>query len=241
MIRSLEAGSEYHFRFKAENKLKTVYSSDRMFCTSVKDIDGNLYPVIKLGNQFWIAKNLMVTHYNDRTPISNPTADADWIAAGNAKTGAFCYYNNDKKIGEVYGCLYNWYAINTGKLAIKGWHVPTYDEWIEMLRFTGNTYNDGKDLCLKEEGFDHWKSGDNGTNLSGFTAIPSGERAENKNYVFGFLDLHLTASWWTSDEWISGYTRILYMDYDKPYIFNDQCPKNMYGIGVRIIKDSDSK
>jgi len=238
LLRNLEAGSEYHFCFKAENLLGTVYTSDRLFCTGIKDIDGNLYPVVKIGDQLWIAKNLMVTHYNDGSPIANPTADADWLAAGSAKSGAYCWYSNNQSIGKTYGALYNWYTIATGKLAPKGWHVPTYDEFIKMI-VASYKIGGPVDSSLKETGFNHWKSPNSGaTNATGFSAIPSGERAENKKYEFGFLDLHLTASWWTADEWVDGYTRILYIDYDKPYCFNDQCPKNMYGIGVRIIKDS---
>ena len=240
LLRYLEAGSEYHFCFKAENLLGTVYTGDKLFCTSVKDIDGNLYPVIKIGSQLWIAKNLMVTHYNDGAPIANPTTDADWLAAGSAKTGAYCYYNNDPNIGKTYGALYNWYTINTGKLAIKGWHVPTYDEWMQMVSSKSIADSNGfTGGSLKETDYDHWKSPNAGaTNITGFTAIPSGERADNKSYVFGFLDLHLTASWWTADEWVDGYTRIIYIDYDDPSVFNNQCPKNIYGIAVRIIKDS---
>lgn len=243
LLRNLEAGSEYHFRFKAENILDTVYTSDRIFCTGVKDIDGNLYPVIKIGNQFWIAKNLMTTHYNDGSSIVNPISSADWVSTGNSKIGAYCWYNNDPEIGKIYGGLYNWYAIATGKLAIKGWHVPTYDEWMTMNIANYRNLHVTTDGCLKETGFDHWKSPNLGaTNATGFTALPNGGRyytASPDDGVLRFSDLHVSAVWWTADEFIDGFTRILYMDYNKTDCYNDHCDRNMYGLGVRLVKDSE--
>ena len=55
-----------------------------------------------------------------------------------------CYYDNDPSTGIV---LYNWYAVETGKLAPKGWHVPT-DE--EMKLSMDVNY---KSLNLKYNGF----------------------------------------------------------------------------------------
>lgn len=238
----LESGTEHHFCFKAENVLGTLKTSDVVFYTGVKDIDGNFYPVVRMGDQLCITKDLMTTHYNDGTPIPNPISDADWKAAGDSKTGAYCYYNNDPEIGKIYGALYNWYAIATGKLAPKGWHVPSYEEFMKIIVSYGLEHNLATEGYLKETGNEHWKSPNVGaTNASGFTALPNGGRyytASPDDGVLRFSDLHLSAVWWTADEFIDGFTRILYMDYDTPDCFNDHCDRNMYGLGVRIVKDS---
>jgi methyl-accepting chemotaxis protein len=42
----------------------------------------------------------------------------------------------------TYGRLYNWYAVNTGKLAPVGWHVPTDDDWTILENYLiANGYN----------------------------------------------------------------------------------------------------
>ena len=38
--------------------------------------------------------------------------------------------------------MYNWYAIETKKLAPEGWHIPTHEEWQQMEEYLiSNGYN----------------------------------------------------------------------------------------------------
>ena len=41
--------------------------------TSVTDIDGNVYSIIKIGDQIWMAENLRVTRYRNGQAIPNVT------------------------------------------------------------------------------------------------------------------------------------------------------------------------
>lgn len=90
---------------------------------TISDIDGNTYDIIKIGNQWWMAENLKVTHYQNGDPIPNVISSSDWV---NLKTGAYCIYDNNFANVATYGRLYNWYAVvDKRNIAPKGWHVPT--------------------------------------------------------------------------------------------------------------------
>src|ERR1035441_4507351 len=93
---------------------------------TVTDIDGNVYQTVKIGNQIWTVENLRVTRFNDGTAIPLDTSTATWDSIWNngLTIPAYCYYNNMTNTDSIkkWGALYNWYAVNTGKLAPKGWH-----------------------------------------------------------------------------------------------------------------------
>ena len=66
----------------------------------VTDIDGNVYHTVKIGNQWWMAENLKVTHYRNGDPIPNVTGDSEWT---HLETGAYCAYDNKKSNADTYG------------------------------------------------------------------------------------------------------------------------------------------
>lgn len=86
-----------------------------------RDVSGNLYRVVKIGTQLWFGENLKTFKYNDSTYIPLVEDNTQWASL---TTPGYCWYNNDRSTYEnIYGALYNWYAINTGKLCPAGWHV----------------------------------------------------------------------------------------------------------------------
>ena len=102
---------------------------------SVTDIDGNTYRTIVIGEQEWMAENLMVEHYANGDWIPNVTNDAQW---GNLSTGAWCYYNNDPQFECPYGKLYNWYTVaDPRNVCPTGWHVPTDAEYTILTNYLG--------------------------------------------------------------------------------------------------------
>ena len=78
------------------------------------DYENNVYKTVTIGTQTWFAENLKTTKYNDGTAIPNVTDNTAWSNLGT--TGAQCDYNNTPTNSITYGKLYNWYAVNTGKL-----------------------------------------------------------------------------------------------------------------------------
>jgi hypothetical protein len=89
---------------------------------SLTDIDGNVYKTLKIGAQTWMKENLRTTKFNDGHVIPLVEAGSVWI---KLKQPAYCWYNNDTIHKNLYGTLYNWYAIETGKLCPLGWHIPS--------------------------------------------------------------------------------------------------------------------
>jgi uncharacterized protein (TIGR02145 family) len=142
----------------------------------IKDGDGNIYTTVKIGTQNWLKENLKTTKYNDGTSIPLVTLSSDWKSL---TTPAYCYYDNDAANKDIYGALYNWYAVNTGKLCPKGFHVPTQDEWRSLRSFLGT------DPGGKMKSTTLWNAPNTGaTNSSGFTALPGGRRTDSDDALF---------------------------------------------------------
>ena len=157
------------------------------------DEDGNNYPIVTIGVQTWMAKNLKTTKYNDSTAIPNVIDDNVWWYL---ETPAFCWYNNEVSYKSTYGALYNWYTVNTGKLCPTGWHVPSDAEWTTLVDYLGGeSIAGGK---LKETDTIHWSSPNTGaTNETGFTALPGSYRWPNGPFDDG---IGKNGRWWSATE-----------------------------------------
>jgi uncharacterized protein (TIGR02145 family) len=174
-ITGLTANTTYYVRAYAINSVGTAYGNELTLTTApltINDIEGNVYHTVSIGTQVWLVENLKTTVFNDGTSIPNVTDNKGWT---NLTSSAYCWYNNDIAGKNTYGALYNWYTVNTGKLCISGWHVPTDAEWTILTTFLGGTNTAGGKL--KETGTIHWISPNtSATNETGFTALPGGAR-----------------------------------------------------------------
>lgn len=174
-------------------KLQTEIADDNLISESIhnlRDNDWNSYNVIKIGNQLWMAENLKTTKFSDGTKIPVIYDNKLW---SSLVSPGYCWYNNNPgKYKTKYGVLYNWYTVSTGKLCPVGWHVPTSDEWLSLIKYCGESIAGGK---LKKT--DNWVSPNtDATNTTGFTALPGGCRGN-----FGsFMDVGIRGHWWSSTE-----------------------------------------
>lgn len=235
-LSGLTPSTLYHYRIRAENDLGTVYSADSTFTTvitgitdTVSDIDGNTYQTIGIGYQEWMTENLKTTKYNDGNDI--PLADNDTIWE-ELSTPGYCWYNNDSASYQaVYGVLYNWYAVNTGKLCPSGWHVPTDEEITELVDYLGGAGEAGG--LLKETGTAHWKSPNKGaTDEYDFTALPGGKRNDGGEFIFIKID----GNWWSSTSYSTNYALYIYVQYNYSNSYQSYIKKK-YGLSVRCLKD----
>jgi uncharacterized protein (TIGR02145 family) len=158
---------------------------------SMTDQDGNTYKTILIGTQTWMVANLKTMKFNDGTSIPLVTDATSW---SNLSSPACCWQNNDPARKVTYGVLYNWYAVNTGKLCPTGWHVPSDAEWIKLTDYLGGENIAG--AKLKESGFRHWKSPNTGaTNEVYFWALPGGVRLNGTDALFN--NLGEMGYWWS--------------------------------------------
>lgn len=196
---------------------------------SVTDIEGNIYAVVKIGKQVWMAENLKTTKFNDGKPIPLVTANNAWKSM---ESPAYCWLENDIANRDVYGALYNWHAVMTKKLCPSGWHVPSKPEWAEMIIGLGDEKVAG--AKLKEAGTEHWKSTALiSTNEVGFTALPGGLRSMEGNFP-EFSNYY--GVWWTTTEFskIAAFNIGVFFSSPRLFAGNDN-KKN--GFSVRCIKD----
>lgn len=192
------------------------------------DGDGNNYPILQIGTQIWMAENLKTTKYNDGVLIPNVAEISGW---GSLTTPAYCWYNNESGGKDIYGALYNWFAVNTAKICASGWHVPSDAEWTTLADYLGSlTAAGGK---LKETGTKHWNNPNTGaTNEFGFTALPGGYR----NYDEKFYEVGNFGYWWSStpgsssNAWYYSMNRYLTSIYRTIYY-------RVNGFSVRCLKD----
>lgn len=195
----------------------------------VMDIEGNVYRTVVIGTQTWMAENLKTTIFNDGVEIPLVINDVRWSAL---TTPAYCWYNNDRELyGDTYGALYNWYAVNTGKLCPTGWHVPGDEEWKMLTDYLGGE-EEAADK-LKETGSVHWASlNSTATNETGFTALPNGLRFP---FEYTFSDIGFAANWWSSDILEQDMRFAWYRELSNT-VRRDGFLKE-FGIGVRCKKD----
>jgi uncharacterized protein (TIGR02145 family) len=203
----------------------TIIFNPNLTYGTMSDTVGNTYKTIQICNQSWMAENLKTTKYSDGTDI--PLVK-DSIAWADSSTAGYCWYNNEIANKNAYGALYNFYALETGKLCPEDWHVPTEEEWTVLFDCLG-----GKSIAgskLKEADYAHWQQPNMGaTNESGFTALPGGLRGSS-----GFFDIHYGGVWWSS----SVNRFYFYLNYDIDSIGTSNSGKRS-GYSVRCLKDNN--
>jgi uncharacterized protein (TIGR02145 family) len=198
----------------------------------IKDIEGNSYNTVQIGDQLWMAEDLKSTLYNDGSHIPLVENYDEWA---NLTLPAYSWYNNDSSNAENFGALYNWYVLESEKLCPEGWHVPSDEEWIALESILGGAGLAGG--ALKEEGTKLWKTPNlEASNESGFTARPGGYRSYN-----GTFNLMRTSGyWWSTSEksWYGSSPKVLYryLLYDDVALARHIAEKTN-GFSVRCVKN----
>jgi uncharacterized protein (TIGR02145 family) len=192
------------------------------------------YATVVIGAQCWMKQNLNVGTRIDGN--ANP-ADNDILEK-------YCYDDLESSCG-TYGGLYLWdemmqYSVEAGVRGIcpNGWHLPADTDWCALATCIDPTVNcsvidwTGTDAGSKMKSPDGWDAGFGGSNTSGFTGRPVGDRSTDGD----FYNLGLYAYFWTSTQYNSGNAwkwALAYNRNDIARIWDDID----YGFSVRCIKN----
>jgi uncharacterized protein (TIGR02145 family) len=206
-----------------------IFLSTQISGQTVTDIDGNVYNTVTIGTQKWMKENLRVTHYRNGNLMPKVTDSIQWIYN---TAGSYCYYNNDSiNYGSIYGALYNWYAVmDTAGLCPDGWHICDSNEFTILVNFLGGPLLAGgkmKDTIL-------WTIPNVGAdNLSGFSAIPGGNRQHP------FTSVEEGCYFWISSVYhgFSDTTACRVLLYNTAYVYQSYMPR-FNGLSVRCICDT---
>jgi uncharacterized protein (TIGR02145 family) len=179
--------------------------------TFTDERDERTYKTVKMPDgKVWMAQNL---NYK-------PESGNSWC------------YDNDESIGEKYGRLYDWdTAMAVSPL---GWHLPSQQEWNDLILAVGDTNLTGKKLKAKN-GWDDYYDGSsgNGSDDFGFSALPGGYLISD-DY---FEEAGKEGCWWTATEHPDGY--VYYQEMG--FYFDNVCECGRvkgYGCSVRCVADN---
>ena len=238
-ITSLEYGNIYYVRAYATNSFGTSYGNLEKFQTSfplfkngggVKDIDGNDYQTIILGDQEWMSENLVVSKLNDGTEIPYIYDNTSWALSSSFSK---CLYENKSENLSKFGYLYNGYVVETNKICPIGWHVPKKMDWNKLITFLGTENIVGGKL--KYSGLENWVSPNMyATNISGFNAKGVGFRTIQGVFVNKYKD----GFFWTNESVEVPYHKLYYRQLN--YLVGNFYEPNEYpslGASIRCVKD----
>lgn len=174
---------------------------------------GQLLPIVKIGNKYWTAENMYSSF--DGLVIGGP--------GQNTTPGAWWYQNDPITYGHngnKYNLYYNTAAAkyinnNVGN----GWHIPTKQEFQNLIASVGN---DVKKIS-------NWSTG---TNETGFSAVPSGNRDKNLNW---YSQGTQAAIMYTED---GAYGRFSNFTIDGPVYYNAFSENDARFVSIRLCKDA---
>ena len=249
-LTGLTAGTTYFVRAYATNAIGTSYGTAQSFTTLSTPL---AQTTVLIGTQRWTDKNLNVANYRNGDAITYAANAAQWASANAAGEGAYTYLKfASGDGGATYGKLYNWYAVNDSRgLAPNGYHIPTRAEWTTLR---GTQPGNGKTLKSNTNDWsasfnnvnnfityipDANYSNYNGTNSTGFNALPGGSLFPNgTNGNYG------SASFWTATIDPLNSAKANWTYFHSTYLYDGADCCNTYEIGngmaIRLVKDDNS-
>jgi uncharacterized protein (TIGR02145 family) len=213
---------------------------------------GDTYPIVQIGSQCWMAKNLNVgTMINSSEPVDSQR--------NNSLLEKYCF-NNDVTNCSIFGGLYQWaeavqyqngagnsnspspsFLGNVKGICPAGWHLPSDAEFCTLTTFLDSlsfcspyatifsTSAGGKLMATTG----YWAAPNSGiSNSSEFSALPGGCR----NFDGKFSSLGEFAGFWTSFESNAMNSKYYSLFFINSNLYTNKISKSS-GHSVRCLKD----
>jgi len=230
-LTGLISNTTYYVRAYATNNGGTSYGNELSFHTLAGNTftdarDGNVYRTITIAGKTWLAENLRYLP-GVIGPATGSSSTAYYYVFGYNGTDV----NTAKASAnyQTYGVLYNWAAAQTA--CPSGWHLPTYEEWHDLISALGGESSAGGKL--KETGNLHWNNPNAGaTNESGFAAFAGGYR----NDAGSFINKGAIGSWWGSSTDVKANAATMSLSYSTT-AGNIYYASKAIGFSIRCVKN----
>ncbi len=191
-------------------------------------------------------ENLKTTKYKNGDTIPSGLNNTQWQ---NTTAGAWAYYSDSSQYNNIYGKLYNWYAVADARgLCPTGWHVPTDIEWNQLVKYLDPQADTSCLTCSQspiaggfmkavgdlQSGTGLWQSPNTGaSDSSGFSGLPGGARDDSGVYSnsWGYNGI-----WWSSSAFDFNYAWAWGLTTFGSYV-NRGNSSHESGFSVRCVKD----
>ncbi|WP_072827716.1 FISUMP domain-containing protein [Fibrobacter sp. UWB12] len=178
--------------------------------------DDQVYRTIVISNHVWTAQNM-----NYKIETEEGSEETNW-----------CYANNPEHC-QKFGRLYTWEAAK--KVCPEGWHLPTVDEWAELLKDHSCSIEPYQDTVLifncsggELKAAETW--GKVNKDPNGFSVVAAGI-----HYTDGFHSYNEYALFWTSTEFEDpSFYAASFNESDGATLWPHN--KNEYGLSIRCVK-----
>ena len=158
-IEQIYADKDGNIIFEKSENVQLIQAKESML-TDIRGAETNIYPIVKIGTQYWMQENLKTTKYNDAASITNNTNNTK-----NTTAGYYLPYSN---------YFYNQAAITTGKMAPQGWKLPNNTEWEKLKNYIRN-----ETAVLKAAVWTTFEDVSQANNKTGFNGKPVGIYSKN--------------------------------------------------------------
>jgi uncharacterized protein (TIGR02145 family) len=214
-------------------------------CGDPINYHGYDYATVQIGNQCWFAENLRTELYQNGDSILAGLDNEEWNDAGYWNQGATAIYGESNCSASVpefdacdtalaldfFGRLYNRNAVmDERQVCPSQWSVSSETDWYELEGYINATIT-GYSFAEYVKSQSGWYN-DNGLNVAGFNARPSGWRYSN-GY---FQNAGLASIWWPTTNSNVSYAISLH---ENSSGLETWYSGTRHGYAVRCLKDTE--